>query len=68
MEDNDRNPTLRIGVTTSGLSVAGAMLTGAGGLLGGFVATGNGEFVGGGLYLIAAALAFGLVANAVFRR
>ncbi len=68
MKDSDRDSNLRRGSIAAGLSVAGALLTGAGGLFGGFVATGNGDFVGGGIYLLAAAVAFGLLTNAVFRR
>lgn len=51
-----------------GLAVVGALVTGAGSLFGAFVATGNGDFAGGGLFLVAAAVAFGLLCNAVYRR
>ncbi|MEM9597536.1 MAG: hypothetical protein AAGD06_24930 [Acidobacteriota bacterium] len=59
MDDKRRRPgavTFKLG------SGVGAWITGVAGLLGGFVATGNGDFVGGGLFLMASALAFGLLA------
>ncbi len=68
MQDSDRDTNLRRGSVAAGLSFLGAFLAGAGGLVGGFVATVNGDFIGGGIYLLAAAVAFGLSANAVFRR
>lgn len=68
MMNRDRETDQKKASLAAGLSIGGALLTGFGGLFGGFLATGNAEFVGGGLYLVAAALAFGLTANAVFGR
>ena len=67
MEDSDRDAKQRRGSIAAGLSVGGALLTGAGGIFASFVAILNAEFIGGGVYLLAAAFAFGLLANAVFR-
>lgn len=68
MENSDRDASTRRGTAVAGLSVIGAFLAGAGSLFGGLIATASGDFVGGGAYGIAAALAFGLLANAVYRR
>lgn len=54
----------RLGMGVAGLSALGALLVGAFGLLNGLSAD---EPVGKGLCFLAAALAFGLLANAVFR-
>jgi hypothetical protein len=51
-----------------GLAVLGAFVTGVCGLLVAVVAVVSGDFVGAGVGLVASALAFGLLANAVFRR
>ena len=68
MEDNDRDSAVRSGTAAAGLGVIGALLTGFVGIVGSLLATLKAEFIGGGIYLLAAALAFGLLANAVFRR
>ncbi len=50
-----------------GTVAVGAVLTGVGGLLVALLAASNAEFVAAGLCLIAAALSFGLLANAILR-
>jgi len=50
------------------LSATGALVTGAAGLVRALAAVLTGEFIGGGFLLGAAALAFGLLANAVYRK
>ncbi len=56
MKDRDRDSNLRKG--SAGLNIGGALLTGAGGIFGAFVAVGNGGLSGGSIYLLAAAFAF----------
>lgn len=68
MEKSDHDSANRTGSAIAGLTVGGALLTGAGGIFGAFVETVRGEFIGGALYLVAAAVAFGMLANAVYRR
>jgi hypothetical protein len=51
-----------------GLSVLGAFITGIAGLIVFVLAVLNADFVGAGVGLVASALAFGLLANAVFRQ
>jgi len=68
MEQSDHDSANRSSPALPGLAVVGALVTGAGSLFGAFVATGNGDFAGGGLFLVAAAVAFGLLCNAVYRR
>jgi hypothetical protein len=53
--------------TLIGFAAGGAVLTGAGSLLVGLLAVSNYEFAAAGLCLIAAALSFGLLANAILR-
>lgn len=53
--------------TVIGLAVVGAVLTGIGALLVALLAASNYEFVAAGLCLTAAALSFGLLANAILR-
>ncbi len=67
MRETDREPITGTGRRIAGLSVGGALVAGAGGVLGAFVATVGGDFIAGAIYLAAAALAFGLLANAIFR-
>ncbi len=62
---DEKDTSIRKGTAAAGLSVAGAMLTGAIGLIGGILLIDDGR---GGMYLLASAVAFGLLANAVFRR
>jgi len=50
-----------------GLVIVGSSLTGVAGLVAAAVSTFTGDHIGVGLCLIGAALAFGLLANAVFR-
>lgn len=50
-----------------GLVVAAGMLTGTAGLILSIIALFGGQEIGAGLFMLAAALAFGLMANAVFR-
>jgi len=52
----------------AGLSVMGGYIVGIVGLLGGvFSIFSETDFVGAGLCFLASALAFGLIANAIFR-
>lgn len=67
-EEDDRDADIRQGSTVAGLSAAGALLTGVLGIIGCMIATIGNEFTGGGAYLLAAAVAFGLLASAAFRR
>jgi hypothetical protein len=67
MMDEDRR-SHRLGAYATGLSVSGAILTGACALFGGAVATMAAEFIGGGIYFLAAALTFGSLVNALLRR
>jgi hypothetical protein len=53
--------------TLIGFAAVGAVLTGVGALLVALLAVSNAEFVAAGLCLTAAALAFGLLANAILR-
>ncbi len=65
MEDNRRELNILRGSVVARLSAVGALLTGAGGLVGCIVGL---DFPsGGGTYLLAAAVAFGLLAIAVSR-
>lgn len=68
MEDKNLDSNVRRGSTVAGLSAVGALLTGAGGIFGCLIAANSHDHAGGGTYLLAAAVAFGLLANAVFRR
>ena len=49
------------------LSAIGALLAGGAALFGALLSLFNGQFVGGGLCLLAAGVAFGLLANATSR-
>lgn len=51
-----------------GLVVAGGMLTGVSAVILSIVALLGGQEVGAGLFMLAAAVVFGALANAVFRR
>lgn len=51
-----------------GLSVLGAFITGVAGLAVCVLAALSADFAGAGVGLVASALAFGLLANAVFRQ
>lgn len=52
-----------------GLGVVGSGVVGVGGVIAAVVAAvGYADFVGAGLCLLAAAVAFGLLSNALFRR
>ena len=53
--------------TIIGLVTVGAAIAGVAGLVAALVAILNGEFVATGVCLIAAALSFGLLANALIR-
>jgi hypothetical protein len=68
MERSDHDSADRTGSAIAGLTAGGALLTGAGAIFGAFVESVRGEFIGGAIYLVAAAVAFGLLANAVYRR
>ena len=68
MNETDRDSTIRRGHTAAGLSATGTLVTGAAGLVGALAAVLAGDFIGGGFFLGAAALAFGLLANAVYRQ
>ncbi len=63
MEETGRS--VRKGQMAVDLSVVGALVTGVVGLVGGVLLIFTDH---GGLYLLASAIAFGLLANAVFRR
>ena len=58
----------RSGQRVAGLSVSGALVAGAVGLVGALVGTLSGNFIGGGVFLLASAVAFGALANAIYRR
>ncbi len=61
----------RVGAASSiapGLAVLGALVTGIAALLTGFAAMAFPYLTGGAVYFIAAALAFGLLANAAYRK
>ncbi len=68
MKDGARDSGAQAGRTAAGLSVSGGLLTGAGALVTALAAVLSGDFVGCGVCLVAAALAFGLLANAVYRQ
>ena len=57
-----------IGDKLPGYAVGGALVVGVSGLILALLALIFGNFAGAGLCLIAAALAFGLLANAIYRR
>lgn len=57
----------RIGQSVGTVAVVGGVVTGFAGLVAGVFAFLNGEAVGAGACFAAAAIAFGLVANAVLR-
>ncbi len=57
----------RSGLGVAGLCVSGALLTGAAGLVGALMGTLSGNLVGGGIFLLASAIAFGALANAIYR-
>ncbi len=66
MRDSDGNNRL---TTVIGLGVVGAVVVGVAGLIAAVVAAiGYADFLGAGLCLLAAAVAFGLLTNAIFRR
>lgn len=54
--------------TVLGLAIVGGLVTGAAGLVAALIALINDDMVGMGVCLGAAALAFGLVANAALRQ
>ncbi len=51
-----------------GTALVASMVTGAGGILAAVAAALSGEWVGAGICLLAAALAFGSASNALLRR
>lgn len=67
MKDTDPTSNIQRGHAAAGLTLSGALLTGALGVVGAFAAALGGDFIGSGFLLTSAALAFGLSANAVYR-
>lgn len=61
---DDRNRTSR---RIAGLAVLGGAVTGILALIGALYPFFNGDYASAGFMLIAAALAFGMLANAIFR-
>lgn len=68
MEENDRALDKELGFAVANVTVKGALVTGAGGLLFAFFSALVGEPVAGAICLLAAGVAFGLLANAIYRR
>ncbi len=67
MDGNPRDS--RTAGTAIGLSVVGSATVGVAGVIAAVVAgIGYADFVGTGMCLLAAAVAFGLLANAIFRQ
>ena len=56
------------GSAEAGLVYFCSVLTGIAGLIGAVVAIGANQFIGGGIFLVASALMFGLLANAFYRQ
>lgn len=67
MSNEDHKVEKQRGSAEAGLVYFGAVLTGYAGIAASVTAFFNMELEGGGIYLLASALVFGLLANAMFR-
>lgn len=68
MADQEHTPEPSRAVVIAGICSIGALVTGCAGLLVALVALLDGlNYIGAGLALLAAAVAFGMLANALFR-
>ncbi|MBC8372303.1 MAG: hypothetical protein H8E53_01820 [Planctomycetes bacterium] len=66
---NDMNQKPQQSSMIPGISIIGCFMVGIAGLIGAMAAMFDlNDFVGGGACLVASAVAFGLAANAVFRK
>lgn len=67
MPDNDPS-SITIAASSAGLAVVGALTVGFGGVMGSFLSVFAGDFVASGIFLSAAGISFGLLANAIYRQ
>ncbi|WP_339731533.1 hypothetical protein [uncultured Gimesia sp.] len=67
MSEDDHKAEKQRGSAEAGLVYVCSILTGFAGIFGAGVSVGSNSFTGGGLFLLASAFAFGLLANAMFR-
>ncbi|WP_278471340.1 hypothetical protein [Gimesia maris] len=67
MDSEEHKTAKQRGSAEAGLVYFGGILTGFLGMIGSAVAFFNSEIEGGSLYLLASAVVFGLLANAMYR-
>lgn len=67
MNEDNHKAEKQTGSAEAGLVYFLSILTGFAGVVGAGVAVVSKEFIGGGIFLLASAFIFGLLANAIFR-
>ncbi|QDV52865.1 hypothetical protein [Gimesia fumaroli] len=67
MNEVDQKAEKKRGTAEAGLVYFGSILTGVIGIYGACYVLSSKDYSGGGMYLLASAFAFGLLANALFR-
>ncbi|MCA9014278.1 MAG: hypothetical protein KDA77_02995, partial [Planctomycetaceae bacterium] len=68
MNEDDHKAEKQKGTAEAGLVYFGSILTGFTGIFGACYVLSSKDYSGGGIYLLASAFAFGLLANAIFRQ
>ena len=67
MNEDDYKAEKQRGSAEAGLVYVCSILTGVGAVIGACIAVTSKEFIAGGIFMLAASMMFGLLANAIYR-
>ncbi|QDT44735.1 hypothetical protein Pan241w_48510 [Gimesia alba] len=67
MSEDDHKAEKQRGSAEAGLVYFCSILTGVGAVIGACIAVSSNEYIAGGIFMLAASMMFGLLANAMFR-